>query len=370
MSKYTDSSKKLLKFIEESPTCFHAVANLAEMLKKAGFSELKETDKYKVTKGGKYFVTRNDSSILAFVVPKTKVNGYHISAAHSDSPCFKIKENPEIVAENHYIKLNVEKYGGMIDSPWLDRPLSVAGRVVCKVKNKWLTKLVNIKKDLLIIPNLAIHMDREINKGKEYNAQNDLAPLYALGSETGSFMDLIAKEAGVKAEEIYGHDLFLYPRTSGGFLGPNDEMIYSPRLDDLHSAYGCMMGLIDSEPKDFINVCVVFDNEEIGSGTKQGADSTFLEDNLRRIEIALEGDAEDLTRKIAGSFLISSDNAHAVHPNHPEKADPTNRPYLNGGIVIKFHGSQKYATDAVSAAKMKDWCKNAKVPFQTYHNRS
>lgn len=370
MSKYTDSSKKLLKFIEESPTCFHAVANLADMLKKAGFLELKETDKYKVTKGGKYFVTRNDSSILAFVVPKTKVNGYHISAAHSDSPCFKIKENPEIVAENHYIKLNVEKYGGMIDSPWLDRPLSVAGRVVCKVKNKWLTKLVNIKRDLLIIPNLAIHMDREINKGKEYNAQNDLAPLYALGSEAGSFMELIAKEAGVKAEEIYGHDLFLYPRTAGGFLGPNDEMIYSPRLDDLHSAYGCMVGLINSEPKDYINVCVVFDNEEIGSGTKQGADSTFLEDNLRRIEIALFGDAEDFTRKIAGSFLISSDNAHAVHPNHPEKADPTNRPYLNGGIVIKFHGSQKYATDAVSAAKMKDWCKKAKVPFQTYHNRS
>ena len=370
MSKYTDCSKKLLKFIEESPTCFHAVANLADILRKEGFKELKETEKYKLAKGGKYFVTRNDSSILAFVVPAKAAEGYHISAAHSDSPSFKVKENPEIVAEDHYIKLNVEKYGGMIDSPWLDRPLSVAGRVVCKVKGKWLTKLVNIKKDLLIIPNLAIHMDREINKGKEYNAQNDLSPLFALGNEKGAFMEMIAKEAGVKADEIYGHDLFLYPRTSGGFLGPKDEIIYSPRLDDLHSVYGCMMGLINETPKDFINICVIFDNEEVGSGTKQGADSTFLEDNLVRIETALYGNTDDLSRKLAASFLISADNAHAIHPNHPEKADPTNRPYLNGGIVIKYHGSQKYATDAYSAARMKDWCKEAKVPFQTFHNRS
>lgn len=370
MSKYTECSKKMLEFIKESPTCFHAVANLAASLKKEGFKELKEADKYKITKGGKYFVTRNDSSILAFTIPTGKVEGYHISAAHSDSPCFKVKENPEIVVEGKYIKLNVEKYGGMIDSPWLDRPLSVAGRVVCKVKDKWLTKLVNVDKDLLVIPNLAIHMDREINKGKEYNAQTDLSPLFAMGSEPGEFMKLIAKEAGVKADEILGHDLFLYPRTEGGFLGAKDEFVYSPRLDDLHSAYGCMMGLMKGSSDKFINMCVVFDNEEIGSGTKQGADSTFLEDNIERIEIALEGNAEDLTRKLANSFLISSDNAHAVHPNHPEKADPTNRPFLNGGIVIKYHGSQKYATDAYSAARMKDWCKQAKVPYQTFHNRS
>lgn len=370
MSKYTDCSKKMLDFIASSPTCFHAVANLAARLKKEGFKELKESEEYKITAGGKYFVTRNDSSILAFEVPKGKVKGYRISAAHSDSPTFKIKENPEIAVEDHYIKLNVEKYGGMIDSPWLDRPLSVAGRVVCKVGNKFLTKLVNIDKDLMIIPNLAIHMDREINKGKEYNAQNDMAPLFALSGEKGSFMKMIADAAKVKEEEILGHDLFLYPRTQGGFLGLKDEMVYSPRLDDLHSAYGCMEGLLTGTVKSYINVCVVFDNEEIGSGTKQGADSTFLEDNLIRIERALYGNTDDFTRKLADSFLISSDNAHAVHPNHPEKADPTNRPYLNGGIVIKFHGSQKYATDAVSAAMMKDWCKKAKVPFQTYHNRS
>jgi len=370
MSKYTDSSEKMLKFISESPTCFHTVANLSTMLSEAGFTEINEDEIYELKKGGNYFVTRNDSSILAVKIPKGQIEGYHITAAHSDSPCFKIKENAEMMVEDQYIKLNVEKYGGMIDSTWFDRPLSVAGRIVAKVDEQWVTKLVNVDDDLLIIPNLAIHMNRDINKGIEYNAQTDIAPLFSMGNEKGKFMDLIAGEAGIAAADILGYDLFTYPRTKGGFLGADDELIYSPRLDDLECAYACMEGLIESQPESFINICVIFDNEEIGSGTKQGADSTFLEDNLYRIERALFGDTDDLSRKLAKSFLISADNAHGVHPNRPEKADPTNRPYLNGGIVIKFHGSQKYATDAYSAARMKDWCRRAEVPFQTFHNRS
>ena len=211
MSKYTDSSKKLLKFIEESPTCFHAVANLAEMLKKAGFCELKETDKYKVAKGGKYFVTRNDSSIISFRIPKKDFKGFYMIASHSDSPSFKIKENPEMEASGAYVKLNVEKYGGMLCAPWFDRPLSVAGRVLVKdKKNGIVSKLVNVDRDLVMLPSLAIHMNREANEGYKYNAQTDMLPLFGDETSKDKFFDLIAENAGVKKADILGHDLFLY----------------------------------------------------------------------------------------------------------------------------------------------------------------
>lgn len=380
MNLFKDTSKEMLKFIEESPSSFHAVDNLAKLLSGYGFARIDEQEAYELKKGGRYYVIRNGSSVMAFVVPMGEVKGFHMTSAHSDSPSFKIKEKPEMIAENHYIKLNVEKYGGMIDSTWLDRPLSVAGRVVVKdnengsnTRGGLTTRLINIDRDLLMIPNVAVHMNRDMNKGFEYNAQTDLIPLfgeYTDEADKEAFRALIANEAGVDKEQLLGYDLYLYAREKGRLFGAKDEFVLSPRLDDLQCAYGCMKALAESTPSEYINVCVVFDNEEVGSGTKQGADSTFLEDNLLRIHKALGGKCIDYKRLLADSFMISADNAHAVHPNHPEKADPTNRPYINGGIVIKFHGSQRYTTDAVSAAVMKDICNRAEVPYQTYHNRS
>ncbi len=373
MKEYMKCAREVLDFIEKSPSCFHAVANVKEMLQEQGFTEVKEAQKWELVPGEGYYVTRNDSALIAFRLPEKPARGFHMTAAHSDSPTFKIKELPEMTVEEHYVKLNTEKYGGMILSTWLDRALSVAGRVVVREGREFVTKLVNVDKDLLVIPNVAIHMNREMNQGVAYNPQCDMLPLFAdcsEGKKKNAFMKRIAKAAGVKAEDILSHDLFLYPREKGRVLGENGEFLLSPRLDDLQCVFAESRAFCESRPEEYINVCAVFDNEEVGSGTKQGADSTFLEDTLYRIAEGLGLEKGDYLRMIAESFLISADNAHAVHPNHPEKADPTNRPYVNGGIVIKFHGSQKYATDAVSAAKLKGLCEEAHVPYQTYANRS
>lgn len=392
MKEYQKCAKDMLEFIEKSPTCFHAVANIKRQLDEAGFCELIETESWNILPEKGYYVVRNDSSVIAFRMPKdagwgkevnsTKsdgrsVNGFHIIASHSDSPTFKVKEEPEITVEDKYVKLNTEKYGGMILSTWLDRPLSVAGRIAVLEKagkqKKIATKLVNIDKDLIVIPNVAIHMNRDMNKGVEYNPQVDMLPLFADSMECqgkGSLLKKVAKSVGVKAEDVLGHDLFLYVHDRGRIFGENGEFVLSPRLDDLQCVYASMKAFLEKAPENYINVCAVFDNEEVGSGTKQGADSTFLEDIMLRIGESLGWGAGEFRRMVAGSFLISADNAHAVHPNHPEKADPTNRPYLNGGIVIKYHGAQKYTTDAMSAAVMKNICTEAGVPFQTYENRS
>lgn len=391
MKEYQKCAKEMLEFIEKSPSCFHAVANVKAILDEHGFTELKEREDWVPEAGEGYYVTRNDSSVIAFRLPAgdnipvspvsgtagsagvLSAVGFHIVAAHSDSPSFKVKESPESMVEDHYVRLNTEKYGGMILSTWLDRALSVAGRIAVKEKNDILTKLVNIDKDLLVIPNVAIHMNREMNNGMAYNPQVDMLPLFAdcgEGKKKNGLMKRVAKAAGVKQEDILGHDLFLYTREKGRILGENGEFVLSPRLDDLQCVFAAVKAFAESEPEHYINVCAVFDNEEVGSGTKQGADSTFLEDTLWRIAEGLGVGRSEYLKWIAGSFLISADNAHAVHPNHPEKADPTNRPYLNGGIVIKYHGSQKYATDALSAARMKELCRQAGVPFQSYANRS
>lgn len=374
MKNYRKSAEAMLDFVHKSPTAFHAVANIKKMLCDAGYVELAETEDWEIQPGHGYFVTRNDSSLIAFFVPQMPIRGFHIVASHSDSPSFKVKEAPETVAESHYVRINTEKYGGMILSSWLDRPLSVAGRIVTREKDgSIVTKLVNVDKDLLVIPNLAIHMNRDINNGFSYNPQVDMLPLFAEcedGRKPVTLMKRVAGSAGVKQEDILGHDLFLYVREKGRILGLDGEFILSPRLDDLQCAYTSARAFSDVKPSEYINVCAVFDNEEVGSGTRQGADSTFLEDILFRACESLKIRKETYLKLVAGSFLISADNAHAVHPNHPEKADPTNRPYLNGGIVIKYHGSQKYTTDAVSSAKIKTICEKAKVPFQTFANRS
>lgn len=372
LEDYQKRTEELLRFIEESPSAFHAVESMRKRLQAAGYTALKEAKEWELSAGGKYFVTRNDSSIAAFHIPEggaDKAKGFHIAAAHSDSPAFKVKENPELGVEDKYVRLNTEKYGGMIMSTWLDRALSVAGRVVCRQGEELVSRLVHVDRDMLVIPNLAIHMQRDMNKGVEYNAQSDMLPLYGEAGGKG-FMESVALAAGVAEEDILAHDLFLYVREKGKMIGGSGEYILSPRLDDLQCAFAAVTAMAESVPKDYINLCFVFDNEEVGSNTRQGADSTFLEDVLARIGEAFDKKEGWIRQRIAESFLISADNAHALHPNHPEKADPVNRPVLNGGVVMKYHGSQKYATDAVTAAAVKELCREAEVPVQIYTNRS
>ncbi len=367
---YRETAEELLAFIQKSPTCFHAVAAMKEILEAEGYGELREEDRWNLEKGGKYYVTRNDSALIAFAIPKEEAKGYRIMASHSDSPTFKIKENPEMEAEGRYVKLNVERYGGMICAPWFDRPLSVAGRVVVKEGEEIVSKLVDVDRDLLMIPNLAIHMNREVNDGYKFNAQKDMLPLYGMNSAKGTFLKTVAEAAGVKEEEILGHDLFLYNRQEGTVWGAEEAFVSSARLDDLQCAFSSLKGFLAGKKEKYIAVHCVLDNEEVGSGTKQGAASTFLRDVLVRINSGLGQDQEDYLRRLAGSFMVSADNAHAVHPNYGEKADPVNRPCMNEGIVIKHSANQKYCTDGVSAAVFKDLCKRAGVPFQTFTNRS
>ena len=295
-----------------------------------------------------------------------------IIASHSDSPTFKIKPNPEIVIENNYIKLNVEKYGGMIYTSWLDKPLSVAGRIVVKSDSGVETKCVNIDRDLLSIPSLAIHMNREVNDGYKFNPQKDMLPLFG-DSHNGhkSFLDLIAAEAEVTVEDILGTDLFLYNRMKGSIWGRDSEYFSCPRIDNLESAYLSLKALLNSEPTGAVQMLCVFDNEEVGSGTKQGAKSTFLYDTVMRIAEDLGfSNYSKLQKILASSFMVSADNGHAVHPNYIEMSCPTNRPYMNGGVLIKYNAQQKYTTDAVSEGIFKRICEKGGAEYQEYVNRS
>ena len=365
-------SKELIHFIESSPSCFHAVNFMEDLLLKEQFIQLRENEKWRIQRGGRYFVVRNGSALIAFTVPEQDFPGMRIMASHSDSPSFKIKENPELESENHYIRLNVEGYGGMLCAPWFDRPLSVAGRVITKNKDtgNFEARLINIDRDLVMIPSLAIHMNREPNKGYSYNIQQDMLPLYGGISAKGTFLKTVADAAGIKEDEILGHDLFLYNRQKGSVWGASQEYISGPRLDDLQCAFASLKGFLAAPRKSFLAVHCVLDNEETGSATKQGAASTFLYDTLTRAYCSLGMTKEDYLIHLADSFMISADNAHAVHPNYTDKADPSNRPFLNGGIVIKFNAGQKYCTDALSAAMFRDICREAGVPVQTFANRS
>ena len=362
--------EELFSFIENSPSAFHAVETMRQELENAGYHQLLESESWVLHRGGKYYVIRNGSSIIAFRIPAKGFVGYQIVASHSDSPSFKIKENPEMEAEGHYVKLNVEKYGGMLMAPWFDRPLSVAGRVIVREDNHLAVKLVNVDRDLVMIPNLAIHMNRDANEGMKYNAQKDMLPLYGSETAKGTFMETIAKAAGVKAGNIVGHDLFLYNRTKGCVWGAKQEFLSVGRLDDLQCAFASLKGFLEAEEGDSLPVHCVFDNEEVGSSTKQGAASTFLYDTLTRINEALGRTKSQYQQALASSFMLSADNAHGVHPNYSEKACPTNRPYLNGGVVMKFSANQKYTTDGVAAALFREICKRADVPVQSYLNRS
>lgn len=364
-----DISRDLIHFIAKSPSTFHAVRGIKAALLYADFTEIREEDTWQIEKGGKYVVTRNGSALMAFTVPQEGAEAFHITASHCDSPTFKIKENPEI-ADGPYVKLNVEGYGGMIMSTWLDRPLSVAGRLLVTENGHLAEKLVAIDGTMLVIPSVAIHMNRSVNQHKEWKVQKDMLPLYGMTGAKTPFMDVIAAAAKVKAEDILAHDLIVYSRVPGTIWGEEREFISSPKLDDLQCAFACFRGFTQGQKEKYISVYALFDNEEVGSATSQGAGSTFLANTLERLARSLGYSYDETMAMIARSFMISADNAHSVHPNHPEYADPVNRPVINGGIVIKYSAAQKYATNAFSAAYFKKLCKDHDIPTQTFTNHS
>lgn len=378
MSRELKFAQELVDFIYESPSSFHAADSAKRILDSNGFVELKEEDKWELQAGGKYYVMKNHSALTAFVVGKGKVqeHGFKLIGAHTDSPCFRVKPAAEMQVENHYVKLNTETYSGPILSTWMDRPLSVAGRVTLKSNDVMnpITKLVNINKPILVIPNLAIHMNRNVNQGVELNKQKDMLPLMSLINENlekGNYLlNAIAKEVGVEPAEILDFDLFLYEFEKGGIIGLNDEFISSPRLDDLAMVHAGIVAIAGAEAAQSTNVMVCFDNEDVGSSSKQGADSPMLSSILERIVMSMGGNREDYFRAIAKSFMISADMAHAVHPNVGEKHDPQNRPLINKGPVIKLSANMRYTTDSNSAAVYQQICKQAEVPVQIFVNRS
>lgn len=367
-------SSELLRFIKNSPSMFHSVENIKTYMQSAGFEQISESDRWELKKGGRYFTARNGSSIIAFTIGEDAEAGcgYRLCASHSDSPTYKVKAVPELEGPDGYLRLDVEGYGGMIDSSWFDRPLTIAGRVLVKEDDLSIkTRLLYIDRDLLMIPNVAIHFNRDINSGYKYNRQIDLCPLFSAGRmEKGSFDRMIAEELGVDTEDILGKDLFLVNRQEPVLWGYEKEFISAPKLDDLQCAFASMKAFLDSKNSETVNIYCCFDNEEVGSNTKQGAMSTFLPDVMRRISAGLGGSEEDWYRTVSRSFMVSCDNAHALHPNHPEKSDQVNRVYMNRGIVIKESANQKYTTDAFSRSLMTELCLRADVPVQHFANRS
>lgn len=362
-----DAIRGLMNFIDASPTAFHATEEISRALKEAGYERLEEREVWTIVPGGRYFLTRNRSSLIAFRIPERGFAPFQIVASHGDSPCFKLKPNPEKTAQGLAL-LNVEKYGGMLMSTWMDKPLSVAGRLIVAGEKGLETRLVNVDRDIAIIPNVPIHFNRNANDGVALNAQVDMLPV--IGEEGVDILSVVAERAGVSREAIAGCDLFLYNRDRSAQIGINGEFISAPRLDDLACAYASLRALLAAKPSRHIDVLCVFDNEEVGSGSKQGADSTLLIDVLRRISLALDAAPQALEAAIAGSFMISADNAHAVHPNHPEKYDEENRVRMNGGVVVKSNANQKYTSDGLSSALFERLCARACVPTQRFANRS
>ena len=373
-----DFAKDLIKFIGKSPTNFHLVENVKETLLKNGFKKLDLREEWKIEKGKKYFTTKNDSSLVAFIAGDGDLekDGFKLIGSHTDFPNFKIKPNPEIITEGSYLKLNTEVYGGPILNTWFDRPLALAGRVSLVSKNplKPVNKIVNINRPILIIPNLAIHMNREVNEGYKINRQKDTLPLLSLVNETlekGNYLvELLAKELYCEKEDILDFELYPYEYEKGCLMGLNEEFISSGRLDDLLMVHAGIKALMDAEVSQATNVMVCFDNEEVGSATKQGGDSDFLKTILERIVLALGKDREDFLRSLSESFMISADLAHAVHPNLGEKHDPVVRPVLGKGPVIKIAASQSYTSDSDSSAVYEMICRNAGVNVQKFVNRS
>ena len=367
----------LMSFMDSSVVNFYAVKTIRERLEANGFKCLDATEKWNLTPGGKYYVVKNNSAIFGFVVGNGGATaGYKIISAHSDSPCFRIKPNPEMVSDGGIMKLNTEVYGGPILYTWFDRPLSIAGRVMLRTDDPLNpeTRLVKFDRPLLTIPHLAIHFNRAVNEGNPLSRQKDMLPVIgcinSIAEKDGYVLRLVAGELGVAPSDIIDVDLSIYDTTKACLVGVNNEFITSGRLDDLSMAHAAMTALLESAEGAQTQVMAIFDNEETGSGTKQGAASPVLDHILRRINACLGGNEEDYLRAVARSFMVSADNAHAVHPNYVEKQDPTNHPVLGGGPVIKINANCKYMTDADSAAVFKTICERAGVPCQYFVNHS
>lgn len=376
-------TNRLLKFLDASPVNFLAVKNIVEELEKAGYKRIDAREPLgKVKAGDKRYVTKNDSSVFAFEIGKKPLadTGFHMICAHSDSPTFRIKPNAEMQCEGGMVKLNTEVYGGPIMSTWFDRPLTIAGRVIVRGKDAMNpeTRLIHVKRPLMQISNLAIHFNRQVNDGVKLSKQKDVLPLLGIITdelEKGNLlMNVILEELGkqkkVKKDDILDFDLYLADTQPACTFGVHDELISSGRLDDLSMCFAGLEALLASPKSDVTKVLAIFDNEETGSQTKQGAGSPFLASMLKRIAMAQSGTEEAFYQAVERAFMISADNAHAWHPNYSEKYDPTNHPVLGGGPVIKFNASQKYASDALSAGIFQEICKKAGVPCQRFVNHS
>lgn len=357
---------QLFDFIQCSPTASHTAATVRAMLVQAGFTQLLESQPWDLQPGGRYYTTRGMSSLIAFQVPKADFHGFSVIAPHGDSPCFKVKESPELRVDGQYTKLNTEVYGGMQLALWTDRPLSVAGRLAVRTENGVKGVLCDIRRDLLLIPGVAIHMNRGVNEGVKLDPQKDTLPL--LGGSQADLKKMVAENAGVAPEDILSWDLYLYSRAQGTVFGAEKEFIAAPRLDDLECVFAAAKAFLAGENRENVTVLSLFDNEETGSLTRQGADSPFLSEVLERISLSCGKSREEHLQAIASGFMLSADNAHAVHPDSPEKSDPTNRCYLNGGVVVKH--SPRYASDALTAGLFQRICQKAGVPVQVYYNNS
>lgn len=373
-----DYTSSLLKFLDRSTCNFLAVDTAAKMLAAAGFTQLSLSQKWALEPGGKYFTTKNDSAIFAFTVGEEDIanSGIKIIAAHSDSPGFRIKPNAEMLSENGIVKLNTEVYGGPILYTWFDRPLSISGRVILKGNDALhpVTRLMRVDSPILVIPHLAIHFNRAVNEGNHLSKQKDMLPILTRVNdiaEKGNLIpNLIANELKVDAEDILDFDLTLYDCQPATRVGLNDEFISSGRIDDLSMAHAALTAIIEGTDAHTTKITAIFDNEETGSGTKQGAASPILKGIIERINEAQNGNRESFLRAIANSFMVSADNAHAFHPNYPEKYDPTNHPFMGGGPVIKINANCKYMTDAHSSAVFRALCEEVGSPWQYFVNHS
>lgn len=352
----------MIDFLNSAHSSYHAVDALKRLLEAEGYTQLRETQPWVLQSGGKYYLIRGGNALIAFRIPHGTPCGFLMSACHSDRPTFKVKENCELTGQ--YIRLATEKYGGMLISTWLDRPLSIAGRVLIETERGIENCLLDIDRDLLLIPNVAIHMNRKANEGCAWNPAVDTIPLVGGEAAQGKLWSLLKEIAGGK---ILGHDLYLYVRQKASVWGVNQEYLSSAALDDLACAWCCIQGFLSSADSDAIPMLCIFDSEEVGSSSVQGAGSRFLEDTVSRVSKALGLDSEQI---LSRSFMISADNAHALHPNHPEYADSNNAPVLNNGVVLKFNANLRYTTDGLSAAVFRKICERAGVPVQTYYNRA
>ncbi len=370
--------KDLMEFIDVSHSQFQACNITEKRLEENGYKRLDKAKKWQLEKGGKYFITNNSSAFIAFEIGSESPveNGFRIIGSHTDSPTFRVKPLPEMGVEGKYLKLNTEMYGGAIISTWFDRPLSLAGRVSLKGKDVLNPeiRLLDIDKDILVIPNLCIHQNREVNDGLKYNKQEDILPLLSTINENfekdGFLLKLIADELSVNVEDILDFELYLYLREKSSIIGLNDEFISAPKLENLAMVHASLIGLLESASTPFTKLIVANDNEEVGSTSKQGANSPMLKNVLERIVLAMGGDREDYHRAISKSFIISADMAHALHPNYTGKADPTNRPIMNSGPTIKIAASGSYTSDAHSISVYKAICDKLGLNCQTFVNRS